>query len=92
MTSADETPLLGEQEWGTDSFNLVGFAVDPPAPPTFGSWLNGSPAHAGQRAPAGNPTADGKTPIRWHNQLKIKELSGWISIDADSVDASLPPS
>jgi hypothetical protein len=41
---------------------------------------------------AGNPGADGKTPIRWHNQLKIEELPGWISMDADSVDASLPPS
>lgn len=31
--------------WRADSFNFVGFAVDPAAPPTFGAWFAGSSAH-----------------------------------------------
>jgi len=34
--------------WAPDSFNLVGFPVDPDAPPTFEAFLSPSAAHAGQ--------------------------------------------
>jgi hypothetical protein len=34
--------------WAPDSFNLVGFPVDPDAPPTFETFLSPSAAHAGQ--------------------------------------------
>lgn len=41
-------PVLRRTTWVTDSFNLVGFAVDPQHPPTFGAYFEGSEAHAGQ--------------------------------------------
>lgn len=31
--------------WRADSFNFVGFQVDPLSPPTFAAWFSGSPAH-----------------------------------------------
>ncbi len=34
--------------WEPDSFNLVGFDVDPDRPPTIGEYLAPSPAHDGQ--------------------------------------------
>lgn len=39
-------PLLTDQEWLPNSYNLVGFHVDPINPPTFGAWFQGSPAHS----------------------------------------------
>ncbi len=41
-------PEVREQTWVPDSFNLVGFPVDPAIPPTFATFLAASPAHAGQ--------------------------------------------
>jgi len=41
-------PSLRQVRWEPDSFNLVGFPVDPQNPPSFGSWFEPSPAHAGQ--------------------------------------------
>ncbi|MCA9410860.1 MAG: hypothetical protein KC944_06600 [Candidatus Omnitrophica bacterium] len=41
-------PNLNEIEWIPDSFNLVGFNLNPSAPPRFGSFFALSNAHAGQ--------------------------------------------
>lgn len=41
-------PLNLPISWVPDSFNLVGFPVDPAQPPTFGAYLAASPAHSGQ--------------------------------------------
>ena len=41
-------PEVQAKQWVPDSFNLVGFTVDPAQPPTFGQFLAPSPAHAGQ--------------------------------------------
>lgn len=41
-------PSLRPIRWTPNSYNLVGFPVDPDAPPTFGDFLAPSPAHAGQ--------------------------------------------
>ena len=35
-------------QWLSDSYNLVGFPVDPATPPTFQSFFESSPAHAGK--------------------------------------------
>lgn len=42
------TPEVQDYRWAPDSFNLVGFPVDPLQQPTFGQFLAPSPAHAGQ--------------------------------------------
>lgn len=44
----DGQPSLRRPAWQSDSFNLSGFPVDPAQPPTYASFLSGSPAHAGQ--------------------------------------------
>lgn len=36
-------------QWQPDSFNFVGFSVNPDALPTFASYFEGSPAHRGQK-------------------------------------------
>lgn len=41
-------PVNKPLRWVPDSFNLVGFQVDPAGPPTFGAFLAPSAAHAGQ--------------------------------------------
>ncbi len=41
-------PSLRRMVWVTDSFNLVGFPVDPEHPPTFGAYFEGSTAHLDQ--------------------------------------------
>lgn len=41
-------PEIRDHRWVPDSFNLVGFPVDPAIPPTFSNYLAPSPAHAGQ--------------------------------------------
>lgn len=41
-------PEVKSLRWVPDSFNLVGFPVDPAQPPTFGQFLAPSPAHANQ--------------------------------------------
>lgn len=41
-------PVNIDLEWVPDSFNLVGFQVDPNSPPSLGAHLAPSPAHAGQ--------------------------------------------
>lgn len=41
-------PELKSFRWAPDSFNLVGFPVDPQQQPSFGQFLAPSPAHAGQ--------------------------------------------
>lgn len=43
-------PAMRKIRWLPDSFNLVGFHIDPNAPPTFQSFFAPSPAHAGQAA------------------------------------------
>ncbi len=47
-TEVTGRPSLRRQRWEPDSFNLVGFHVSPTHPPSFGSWFEPSPAHAGQ--------------------------------------------
>ena len=52
-TAAYTLNLLGEVkfsslEWQPNSLNLVGFHVDPAAPPTFATFFAGSEAHTGQ--------------------------------------------
>ena len=42
------TPEVQTYRWAPDSFNLVGFPVDPQQQPTFGQFLAPSPAHVGQ--------------------------------------------
>ena len=42
------TPEVQNYRWTPDSFNLVGFPVDPQQQPTFGQFLAPSPAHVGQ--------------------------------------------
>ncbi|MEM7049880.1 MAG: hypothetical protein AAF604_09475 [Acidobacteriota bacterium] len=41
-------PRVRDRGWITDSFNLVGFYVNPALPSTFGDYLAASPAHTGQ--------------------------------------------
>lgn len=41
-------PAVRSTSWVANSLNLVGFHVDPAAPPTFASFLASSAAHAGQ--------------------------------------------
>jgi hypothetical protein len=41
-------PVARDLKWVPDSFNLVGFRVNPEAPPTFTGFLGPSRAHAGQ--------------------------------------------
>lgn len=41
-------PEVQNYRWAPDSFNLVGFPVDPQQQPTFGQFLAPSPAHVGQ--------------------------------------------
>ena len=36
---------LNRIRWRSDSFNLVGFPVDPESPPTFSAWFAGTTAH-----------------------------------------------
>lgn len=50
------TPTLRRTEWVPDSFNLVGFHVDPGAEPTLATYLQPSPAHAGQPVYNLNPS------------------------------------
>lgn len=38
-------PLLIEQTWVPDSYNLVGFWTDPNSPPSFSQWFASSAAH-----------------------------------------------
>lgn len=39
------TARLNRIRWRSDSFNLVGFPVDPASPPTFSTWFSGTTAH-----------------------------------------------
>ena len=39
------TARLNRIRWRSDSFNLVGFPVDPASPPTFSAWFAGTTAH-----------------------------------------------
>ncbi len=41
-------PQVPRIRWEPDSYNLVGFPVDPEDPPTLGGFLSASAAHAGQ--------------------------------------------
>jgi hypothetical protein len=41
-------PQFRPKRWISNSFNLVGFDVDPADPPTFGDYFADSPAHADQ--------------------------------------------
>lgn len=50
-------PATQSIDWQANSFNLVGFHVDPSAPPTFASFLAPSPAHAGQDVYAWDDTS-----------------------------------
>jgi hypothetical protein len=42
------TPAMRKIKWMPDSFNMVGFHIDPNAPPTFAAFFAPSQAHAGQ--------------------------------------------
>lgn len=39
------TARLNRIRWRSDSFNLVGFPVDPASPPTFSAWFAGTKVH-----------------------------------------------
>ena len=39
------TARLNRIRWRSDSFNLVGFPIDPASPPTFSAWFSGTTAH-----------------------------------------------
>ena len=39
------TPYMKKRKWQPDTYNLLGFYVDPDAPPTFAQYFSGSPAH-----------------------------------------------
>ena len=41
-------PATEPVHWLSDSYNFVGFPVDPASPSTFQNFFSGSPAHAGQ--------------------------------------------
>jgi len=41
-------PVVASPTWIQDSLNLVGFLLDPVAPPTFGQFFSTSTAHRGQ--------------------------------------------
>lgn len=41
-------PATDKTAWTADSFNLVGFPINPANPPTFAELLSASPAHNGQ--------------------------------------------
>ncbi len=41
-------PVVARFRWEADSYNLVGFPVDPAGPPTLGEWFKPSQAHDGQ--------------------------------------------
>lgn len=43
---AGTAPKFLKREWRPDSFNFLGFYVDPAAPPTFLQYFEGSEAHA----------------------------------------------
>ena len=42
------SPVMNEFDWKSNSFNLVGFHVDPNFSPTFSSYFRFSPAHNGE--------------------------------------------
>jgi len=42
------TPRFEPVRWQTDSFNLLGFRLDPPSPPTFSNFFSPSSAHYNQ--------------------------------------------
>jgi len=39
------TPSIHKRQWFPDTYNLIGFYVDPVAPPTFAQYFAGSPNH-----------------------------------------------
>ena len=41
-------PGVRTLDWISDSYNFVGFSVNSASPPTFQSFFNGSPSHAGK--------------------------------------------
>jgi len=41
-------PIVRTPDWLPDSYNLVGFSVEPSGPPTFQAFFSGSTAHVGQ--------------------------------------------
>jgi hypothetical protein len=46
--SVTGAPATGKILWTPNSFNLVGFHINPNNPPAFAEYLSPSPAHAGQ--------------------------------------------
>lgn len=42
-------PLAPQLDWKPNSFNFVGFHIDPVSPPLFFDFFSSSPAHAGQQ-------------------------------------------
>jgi hypothetical protein len=89
------TPEVQSYRWAPDSFNLVGFPVDPQQQPTFGQFLAPSPAHTGQpiyRLVAGqwqevtNPfsTAIRSGEAYWVYSKGPSDYSGPIAIDLES--------
>jgi hypothetical protein len=89
------TPEIQTYRWAPDSFNLVGFPVDPLQQPTFGQYLAPSPAHVGQliyRLVGGQwqeVTSPFSTPIRsgeayWVYSKGPSDYSGPVAIDVEA--------
>ena len=77
-------PLNLDLDWVPDSFNLVGFQVDPAAPPTFGSFLAPSSAHAGQPIYRLDPTGEWQQlPSPFSAQIRSGEAY-WIYTQGNS--------
>ncbi|NNC90881.1 MAG: hypothetical protein HKN80_00175, partial [Acidimicrobiia bacterium] len=75
-------PTLRSTEWVPDSFNLVGFHVDPATPPTVGSYFQYSPAHAGQ--PVYNLNAGGVWELMLPSTALQSGRSYWVYSEGPS--------
>ncbi len=77
------TPSLRKISWLADSFNLVGFAVNPVAPPTFASFFQASPAHA--TSPIYRLRADGRwLPVSASATTMLSGEAFWIYTTGES--------
>ena len=69
-------PSLRHTKWVPDSFNLVGFHLEPSAPPSVADYFSSSPAHAGQ--PVYHLGSDGIWQLMSPNQSLQAGRSYWV--------------
>ena len=92
-------PSVRDTAWTPNSLNLTGFHVDPAAPPTFGSFLASSSAHAGQAIyklgldgawtplPASTPIQSGEAYWVYCSGASTFTAPTWVDIDVgDALD------